>query len=558
MDMTQHDAYVVGLDFGSDSVRALVVNTQNGEEISSGVSYYPRWQQHLYCDATHTQFRHHPLDYIESMTDAVRTALSQLADPIVAQIVGIGVDTTGSTPAPIDADGQILALRPEFSENPNAMFVLWKDHTSIKMAERINTLAHSGDYPDYTNFIGGIYSAEWFWAKAAHVSEVDSSVAQSAYSWVELADWIPALLSNNTAPQKLKHGICAAGHKALWHESWGGLPAQDFLSAISSTFDGIRERMFDCVYTAEQKAGDLSPEWAEKLGLPPGIAIAIGAFDCHMGAVGAGAGAADLVKVMGTSTCDILMVPETDIKDKTIKGICGQVKGSARPDMIALEAGQSGFGDIYAWFKQVLLWPLAHLAKTDSNAQQQLDMLSDWLIPQLSEAAQSYSPDLHSPLAIDWHSGRRTPYANQRVTGAISQLNLGSDAPAMFHALVESTAHGAKAIMDCMTEQGTRVERVIAIGGISKKSPFVMQLCADVMGQPIAVVESEQCCALGAAIFAAVAANIYTDSANAQQAMASKICKHYQPDQQRHQFYLQRHQQYQSLGKFIEHHSTQE
>lgn len=552
MENKENAPYVIGLDFGSDSVRAVVVNAQNGHEAGCGVTYYPRWSKGEYCDPPHSQFRHHPLDYIEAMTSAIRESLADLPTEVAKQVVGIGVDTTGSTPAPIDADGQVLALKPEFQDNPNAMFILWKDHTSVAMADRINDLAHGEDFPDYTNYTGGVYSSEWFWAKAAHVSEQDSEVAKKAYSWVELADWIPALLSGNTAPHDLRRGICAAGHKALWHDSWGGLPAQDFLSAISPTLDGIRERMFDKVYTADEKAGELTAEWAEKLGLQPGIAIAIGEFDCHMGAVGAGAGAADLVKVMGTSTCDILMTPSDVIKDKTIKGICGQVNGSSRPDLVALEAGQSGFGDIYAWFKNVLLWPLQQLAKDDPSQQPIVDKMADQLIPMLSAAAEQYAVDRHSPLAIDWHSGRRTPYANQRVTGAISQLNLGSNAPAIFHALVESTAHGAKAIVDCMTSQGVDVKRVIAIGGIAQKSPLVMQICADVIGQPLEVVESDQCCALGAAIFAATAAGVYADSKTAQQAMASKICQSYQPNAENHAFYLTRHSDYQALGGFIE------
>lgn len=552
MGANQLKAYAIGLDFGSDSVRALVVDTANGEELSSGVSYYPRWQQGQFCDAPRTQFRHHPLDYMESMTQAISSALAELPKDIATHVVGIGVDSTGSTPAPIDANGQVLALREEFAENPNAMFILWKDHTSIRQADRLNELAHSDNFKDYTNFTGGVYSSEWFWAKAANIMEQDAAVAKETYSWVELADWIPALLSGNTAPNQLKRGVCAAGHKALWHDSWQGLPDQDFLTALSPTLAGAREHMFSEVFTADQKAGELSAEWAEKLGLTPGIAVAIGEFDCHMGAVGAGAGEADLVKVMGTSTCDILMAPEAVIADKTIKGICGQVKGSAMPNMVALEAGQSGFGDIYAWFKRVLAWPLTQLAEHKPEYQAMLDEVVDQLIPQLSEAATQFKPNLKSPLAVDWHSGRRTPYANQRVTGAITQLNLGSDSPAIFHALVESTAHGAKAIMDCMTDQGVDVKRVIAIGGIAKKSPFVMQMCADVMGQPIAVVDSDQCCALGAAIFAATAAGIYTDAQAAQEAMASRICEHYYPDETRHQFYLQRHQQYQQLGQSVE------
>nr|WP_242007106.1 ribulokinase [Vibrio cincinnatiensis] len=384
------------------------------------------------------------------------------------------------------------------------------------------------------------------------MSEQDEAIANHAYSWVELCDWIPALLSGNQHPKTLRRGICAAGHKAMWHESWGGLPDQAFLSAISPTLDGIRERMFDEVYTAEQRAGNLSAEWAQKLGLPAGIAVAVGEFDCHMGAVGAGAGAHDLVKVIGTSTCDILMVDAEKVGDRTIHGICGQVKGSALPNLMALEAGQSAFGDIYAWFKRVLLWPLESLAKELSEAETTRQILDKALIPLLTQAAEGYDLNAHSPLAMDWHNGRRTPYANQRLKGALTDLNLGSTAPALFAALVESTAHGAKAIVDCFVDQGMEVERVIAIGGISQKSPYVMQMCADVIGRDIAVVHSEQCCALGAAIFAAVAAGIYDDAQQAQQAMASPIREVYQPNDAVKSMRASRYLGYRELGQHLE------
>lgn len=549
---TSHQAHVIGLDFGSDSVRALLVNATNGAEVSSGVTYYPRWMKGLYSNPEYSQFRHHPKDYIEAMTSAVQEALAQVPADIAQSVVGIGVDTTGSTPAPIDKEGNVLALLPEFEHNPNAMFVLWKDHTSVEKAERINELAHGGEFPDYTRYIGGIYSSEWFWAKAAWVSEQDSDVAKQAYSWVELCDWIPALISGNQHPDHFRRGICAAGHKAMWHDSWGGLPDEQFLTAISPTLSGMRERMFDRVYTADQEAGRLSAEWAQRFGLPEGIAVAIGEFDCHMGAVGAGAGAHDLVKVIGTSTCDILMVEHDQVGDKTIHGICGQVKGSALPNLTALEAGQSAFGDIYAWFKNVLLWPMQQLGDNNPQHAQALKDLENQLIPMLSEAAQQYDVHATSPLAMDWHNGRRTPYANQRLKGAITELNLGSSAPALFSALVESTAHGAKAIVDCFVDQGMAVERVIAIGGISQKSPFVMQMCADVIGRDIAIVRSEQCCALGAAIFAAVAAGVHADSQTAQQVMASPICQIYQPNLATQPRRTQRYSAYRELGHHIE------
>lgn len=552
MDVNNIAQYVIGLDFGSDSVRALLVNALTGEELSSGVAHYAQWMQGRYCLPECSQFRQHPQDYIDAMTEAVRAALAEQPQSIVQAVVGIGVDTTGSTPAPVDEQGRVLALLPEFDSNPNAMFVLWKDHSAVTKAEHINQLAHSGDYTDYTRFIGGLYSSEWFWAKAAWVQEQDSEVAARAHSWVELCDWIPAILSDNQHPDRLRRSVCAAGHKAMWHDSWGGLPSQDFLSAISPTLDGIRERMFQQVFTADQQAGRLSREWAQTLGLSEGIAIAVGEFDCHMGAVGAGAGANDLVKVIGTSTCDILMVDKDTVADRTIHGICGQVAGSAMPELLALEAGQSAFGDLYAWFKRVLMWPLECYAEQHPAAAPYLAALSEQVLPMLSAAAQQQAVSESTPLAVDWLNGRRTPYANQRLKGAISELNLGSDAPAMFASLVESTAHGAKAIVECFTQQGMPVERVIAIGGIAQKSPYVMQLCADVIGREILVVESEQCCALGAAIFAAVAAGVHPDTRSAQALMASPVRDTYLPDPSRQALHQKRYRSYRELGKHVE------
>ncbi|HEY7867259.1 MAG TPA: ribulokinase [Psychromonas sp.] len=544
--------YVIGLDFGSDSVRSLLVNTANGHEIASNVQPYKRWMQGLYCLPAESQFRHHPQDYIDSMTLAVQQMLQPIESEIIANIVGIGVDSTGSTPAPIDAQGNVLALLPEFSNNPNAMFILWKDHTSIEKAELINKLTHSGEFPDYTRYVGGVYSSEWFWAKAAWIAEQDQAVAQHAYSWVELCDWIPALISGNQAPDKLRRGICAAGHKALWHDDWDGLPSQDFLSAISPTLDGKREQMFTEVFSADQQAGLLSQEWADKFNLPEGIAVAIGEFDCHMGAVGAGGQAHDLVKVIGTSTCDILMVEPEKIGTKTIAGICGQVKGSALPGLVALEAGQSAFGDIFAWYKRLIMWPIAQWVAAHPEHQVIHDEIDQQILVMLSEAAMQRPPSLDAPLALDWHNGRRTPYANQRLQGVMSGINLGSDSTALFASLVESTAHGAKAIMDCMTDQGVNVNRIIAIGGIAQKSPLVMQTCADVMGRDIAVVKSEQCCALGAAIFAAVAAGVYNNTHAAQKAMASPISNIYHPVLKNHQFQQKRYDAYRELGSHVE------
>ena len=344
--------FVIGVDFGTDSVRSILVQADDGKTRASKVYWYPRWKEGKYCDPLNNQFRQHPKDHLEGLEFTIKGVVEE-AGVLPEQVVGIGVDTTGSSPMAVDSKGKPLALQAGFEENPNAMFVLWKDHTAVKEAAEINELARSWGGVDYTKYEGGVYSSEWFWAKILHVLRQDEKVREAAFSWVEHCDWIPAVLTGVTDPLKLKRSRCAAGHKAMWHPEFNGLPSEEFLTKLDPLLSGLRDRLYEDTYTSDVPAGNLSAEWAERLGLHTDVQIAVGAFDAHFGAVGAEIEPYTLSKVMGTSTCDMLIAPIKEVGDKVVNGICGQVDGSIIPGMMGLEAGQSAFGDIYAWYKDI-------------------------------------------------------------------------------------------------------------------------------------------------------------------------------------------------------------
>ena len=551
------DKYVIGLDYGTDSVRALLVNAANGDEVASSVFEYPRWKEGKYCDPAKNRFRQHPLDYIEGLEFTVKDVLAKASPSIAGCVVAISIDTTGSTPVAVDKNGTPLALLSDFAENPNAMFVLWKDHTAVREAAEINQLAKNWGGVDYTKFEGGIYSSEWFWAKLLHIIRNDDTVAKAAYSWVEHCDWIPALLTGTPNASAIMRSRTAAGHKAMWHEEFDGLPSEDFLIKLDAKLKGLRDRLFRETYTCDVKAGNLSEEWAKRLGLSQSVAVGIGSFDAHLGAIGAQIKPYYLSKVMGTSTCDMLIAPTNEVEGTLVRGICGQVDGSIVPGMLGFEAGQSAFGDIYAWFKQLLMWPVESIVANSANlsdAQREalLKEVSDKIIAQLSVEAQKISIEESTIVALDWMNGRRTPDANQQLKGVISGLNLGSDAPRVFKALVEATAFGAKAIVDRFIAEGIPIQGIIGLGGVAKKSPFVMQTIADVLNMPILIARSEQACALGSAMAASVVAGLYPDVLEAQRFMGGGFEREYSPNPANALKYQQIYEQYIAMGNYFE------
>ena len=548
--------YVIGLDFGTDSVRAVLVDASNGKEINTNVHYYQRWNEGLFCDASINQFRQHPLDHIEGLENTIK---SVVADSKInpKYIKGICIDTTGSSPIPVDENGTALSLLPEFEKNPDAMMVLWKDHTAILEADEINELAKNWNGEDFTKFEGGIYSSEWFWAKILHISRNNSDVKNATYSWIEHCDYMTFLLVENQDLKKFKRSRCAAGHKAMWHENWNGLPADDFLATLDESLVNIKNNLYTETYTSDISAGNLSKEWATKLGLTTNTVIAVGTFDAHAGAIGAEAKEGTLVRVMGTSTCDIIVSSNENLNTKTVKGICGQVDGSVIPEMIGLEAGQSAFGDVLAWFKEVILQPVYELITDSSvlNEKQKVKLseeLSKKLISKLTLEAERLPLNESIPVALDWINGRRTPDANQNLKAAITNLSLGTKAPHIFRALVEAICFGSKKIVDRFENEGIEINQIVGIGGVAKKSSFVMQTLSNILNMPIKIANSEQAPALGATMYAAVASGIYTSVENAIQKMGNGFEKTYYPQLEKVEIYQKLYVKYEDLGRFVE------
>lgn len=550
------NALVIGLDYGTDSVRALLARASDGKEVACEVCNFPRWTEGKYCDPKCDQYRQHPLDYIQAAERALRKVLAPVSAEARKSIVGMSFVTTGSTPCFVDATCTPLSLRPGFEENPNAMFILWKDHTSVDEAAQINNLAHKST-PDYTSYSGGTYSSEWYWAKALHVIRKDPAVAEAAHAVVECCEWLPAHFAGIQHFNQPIRSRCACGHKAMWNEQWGGFPPEAFLAKLHPHLGRIRARMGDKTETADKPIGTLSPHWASRLGLPESLVISGGAIDAHVGAIGADIRPYTFVRVMGTSTCDMMVLDSATLGKRCIRGICGQVDGSIIPGMLGLEAGQSAYGDIFAWFSRLLQDPICSIIQqskllTDPTKAALLEELRHGILRTLSDSATTAGIEEHGTFAVDWFNGRRTPDANQRLKGAILGLAIGTSSSSVYRSLVEATAFGSKAIVERFQQEGVVIKSVVAVGGISKKSPLVMQTLADVLGMPVSVCESSQVCALGAAILAATAAGCYPTVSAAQVSMASKHSDEYIPIAANVETYRRLYKRYVELASLVQ------
>ena len=504
--------FTLGIDYGTNSVRALVVRCKDGKEFGSSVVNYPSGTQGVLLDPRdHNVARQSPTDYLFGLEKSVKGALAQAKKQKgfdAAKVIGLGVDTTGSSPIPVDAQNVPLSFSKQWAKNLNAQCWLWKDHTGWREAAKITELA-AQHRPHFIAKCGNTYSSEWFWSKLWHCLQVDPKVFSAAYSWVELCDWVPAVLAGVTDPKAVKRGVCAAGHKALYAEDWGGLPDKEFLALLDPKLADLRDRLYEKAHDASESAGNLSPEWAKKLGLPAGIPIAIGEFDVHYGAIGCGVAEGTLVKVIGTSTCDCGVVSATKTVPD-IPGICGIVKGAILPGFYGIEAGQSAVGDIFKWFVEGVLQDVKLHAK-------------------LTADAAKLKPGQSGLLALDWNNGNRTILVDQRLTGLLVGQTLYTTQAEIYRALIEATAFGARAIIERIKEYGVPIDRVVCAGGIAEKNPLLMQIYADITGCTMLVAGSSQACALGSAVSAAVLAGAHPDFPTAQKKMTSLKKVAYKP-----------------------------
>jgi len=499
--------YVIGVDFGTSSVRSVIIDVSNGQELGAGVYNYKNGKDGVILDPQNPLVaRHDPKDYLNGLEQSIQTANAEArkSNKIfdVKNIVSIGIDATGTTLLPVLKNGTPLSELTQFENNLNAYIWLWKDHSGWAEAEEITLMAKK-THPEYMEMVGGVYSSEWFWSKILHCIRIDKTINDAAFTWVEVSDWLLFKICGGTDISTIKRGVCAAGHKALFNQDWNGYPDRDFLVELDQGLGKIYDSLKTSeVLSAKHSAGFLNSEWTKKLGLEKSIVVAMPAFDAHFGGVGAGIKPGVLVKTIGTSTCDLMIVQHGEKKLK-IPGMAGIVLDSIVPGYYGIEAGQSAVGDIFNWFVKYI---------QPSNKSHK----------ELSKEAMKLQPGESGLLALDWHNGNRTILVDQQLTGMILGLNLQSSPAEIYRCLIEATAFGARIIQEQMEKYDLLINEIIVCGGIPRKDELLMQIYADILGKPLHLSRNIETCALGGAISAAVVAGKYPNFEEAMEKMTAK------------------------------------
>lgn len=545
--MASNAKYAIGVDIGTDSARAVLVEvsgSQPGKELSVHTSEYKRWKKGLYSDASESRFRQHPDDYKEAVEEVLKKVVRDCPEP--DNILSIAVDTTGSTPCLVDEDLTPLCFKEGYEENPDAMFVLWKDHTGERESMEINSVLSKFSV-NYAVHCGGTYGPENFWSKILHILRNSPSLFSDAYAAIELCDYVPAFLTGCHSVRDLKMSRAVAGAKWMWAEEWGGYPPEAFFKALDPALLPFLRNLPRKNYYCSEVAGHLSKEWAERLGLGENVLVGVGNIDSYSGAVGAGVAYGRMVMNLGTSACYMSVVPNDIMNGRVVEGVFGQVDGMLLKGYNGFEVGLSAYGDAFAWLKRVLSWPLEEFLP-----EKERESIEEKMLIRLGEEAEKLPQRVEAPIATDHFNGRRCPFINSSLTATISGLKLSTTAPELYYAIVEATAFATRAILEHMAKNDVRIDSLVAVGGVSQKSSFAIQMLADVTGYRIEVSAGKNAGALGAVINSTVFTGIFPDVPSAQKAFCPPVLKTYEPDISKKEFFDIRYARYKEIVSFNE------
>lgn len=521
--------YLIGIDYGTDSARA-VLSDSFGHIIAASTGYYPRWAKGLFCDPSICKFRHHPLDYLEVLEQTLKDVVAACPDP--SKIRAIAMDSTCSTPCFVDENLVPLSLKPGYEDDPDAMFVVWKDHSMVREANEITAWCAKQPGHNYASHCGLNYSAECYWSKILDIVRRRPEIRRDGWTLLENCDFVPAVLTGTTDPGKMRYSHPGASAKHMWAEEWGGFPPDEFFDALDPALTRIRHHMSEVNFYSDESAGHLCPEWARKLGLSEDVVVAAGNIDSYAGAMAANVRKGTLAMNIGTTGCFMTEIPTGTV---SVPGVFGQVPGGIHRGMDLLEVGLSAFGDMFAWYRRLLGWAGG-----------------DDIMARITAAAQALPLDESIPVATDNFNGRRSPKPNDALPASIMGLTINTTAPQLFRSLVEAAAYATRAVVEHLAGYGVIIDRFVAMGGVSQKSPFVMQTLADVLRSPVSVVDCKDTCAMGDTLFAAVAGGVWPDLDTAASHMCPGILRVYEPAEGVESYYERRYAKYLSLSAFTE------